>query len=41
LIDKDKQPKWQFADVQSVPNRVIEDMLTSPWGEEHPLSQLS
>lgn len=41
LIDKDRQPKWQFADVQSVPNSVIEDILTSPWGEEHPLSQLS
>ncbi|MGL4641046.1 MAG: enoyl-CoA hydratase/isomerase family protein [Shewanella sp.] len=40
LIDKDKQPKWQFADVQSVPRSVIEDMLTCPWGEDHPLRQL-
>lgn len=41
LIDKDKQPKWQFTEVQSVPGSVIEDMLSSPWGDNHPLSQLS
>ncbi|MGL5048656.1 MAG: enoyl-CoA hydratase/isomerase family protein [Shewanella sp.] len=41
LIDKDKQPQWRFKDVNSVPTAVLEQILASPWGEAHPLSQLS
>ena len=41
LIDKDKQPQWRFKDVNSVPTAVIEQILTSPWGEAHPFNQLS
>ncbi|QYJ77773.1 enoyl-CoA hydratase/isomerase family protein [Shewanella acanthi] len=40
LIDKDRQPKWQFADVKSVPDALVEQLLTSPW-EEHPLHTLA
>ncbi|MCS6240627.1 enoyl-CoA hydratase/isomerase family protein [Shewanella baltica] len=41
LIDKDRQPQWRFKDVNSVPTAVLEQILTSPWGEAHPFSQLS
>jgi enoyl-CoA hydratase/carnithine racemase len=41
LIDKDRNPKWQFADVASVPEDVLERLLTSPWeGGAHPLDNL-
>ncbi|WP_372872678.1 enoyl-CoA hydratase/isomerase family protein [Shewanella sp.] len=41
LIDKDRTPKWQFADVASVPQEVLVKLLTSPWqGQTHPLNNL-
>lgn len=41
LIDKDRQPQWRFKDVQTVPTAVLEQILACPWGEAHPLRQLS
>jgi enoyl-CoA hydratase/carnithine racemase len=41
LIDKDQKPKWQYPDVASVPETVIEDLFRSPWpAAEHPLKEL-
>ncbi|MBT1444974.1 enoyl-CoA hydratase/isomerase family protein [Shewanella sp. JM162201] len=41
LIDKDRNPKWQFADVAAVPDDVVRRLLTSPWqGQPHPLADL-
>ncbi|MCL2916727.1 enoyl-CoA hydratase/isomerase family protein [Shewanella litorisediminis] len=41
LIDKDRNPIWQYADVASVPAEVIGSLLSSPWqGEQHPLQDL-
>lgn len=41
LIDKDLQPKWQYADVASVPQEVIAELFRSPWAAEaHPLRDL-
>ena len=37
LIDKDKQPQWRFADVDSVSEDVVELHFTSPW-EQSPLT---
>lgn len=37
LIDKDKHPKWRFANVDSVPEDVVELHFTSPW-EQSPLT---
>jgi len=31
LIDKDKQPKWQFEHYSHVPNSLIEHFFTQPW----------
>ncbi len=41
LIDKDKSPRWQHADVDSVDEGRLRDMLASLWSEEaHPLRDL-
>lgn len=41
LIDKDRQPKWQYATVEEVPALAIEKLMASPWSsDEHPLNQL-
>ncbi|MCG9696913.1 enoyl-CoA hydratase/isomerase family protein [Shewanella sp. Isolate11] len=41
LIDKDRQPKWKYAGVDSVPQAVVQQLLSSPWSaSEHPLSSL-
>ena len=32
LVDKDRQPKWQFATVQDVPVDVLESFFTEPLG---------
>lgn len=41
LIDKDQQPKWQYASVDDVPSAVIDELFTSPWpADTHPLRQL-
>lgn len=41
LIDKDRQPQWRFKDVSAVPSAVIEQILVSPWPDNHPLAQLA
>lgn len=41
LIDKDQQPKWQYASVAEVPAAVIDELFRSPWSAaEHPLREL-
>ncbi|WP_088328741.1 enoyl-CoA hydratase/isomerase family protein [Lacimicrobium sp. SS2-24] len=41
LIDKDNQPKWKYADVEGVPDSLIEHFFTSPWAaQDHPLNDL-
>jgi hypothetical protein len=32
LVDKDRQPKWQFATVQDVPMDVLESFFAEPLG---------
>ena len=39
LIDKDKNPNWQFPDVSSVPNDRLEKMFEPPW-PNNPLADL-
>ena len=39
LIDKDKNPNWQFPDVNSVPNDRLEKMFEPPW-PNNPLADL-
>ncbi|MCU7376736.1 enoyl-CoA hydratase/isomerase family protein [Paucibacter sp. O1-1] len=39
LIDKDRQPKWLFNDVEAVEQSTIEQLITSPWDvSHHPLA---
>lgn len=41
LIDKDRQPKWQYQSVESVPEELIDTFFTSPWtASTHPLRML-
>ncbi|WP_110458153.1 enoyl-CoA hydratase/isomerase family protein [Shewanella algidipiscicola] len=41
LIDKDRQPQWKFASVDTVPEAAVSALLTSPWAAaEHPLATL-
>jgi enoyl-CoA hydratase/carnithine racemase len=41
LIDKDKQPKWQHANVGEVDAEEVDAFFTSPWEQqEHPLADL-
>ena len=35
LVDKDRQPKWQFAAVQDVPVDVLESFFSEPLGSPH------
>ncbi|MBT8140592.1 MAG: enoyl-CoA hydratase/isomerase family protein [Gammaproteobacteria bacterium] len=39
LIDKDRQPKWQFASIDAVPGDFVEHFFVAPW-PENPLSDL-
>lgn len=39
LIDKDNQPKWQYATVSDVPEDLLSSMVTPPW-QDNPLSDL-
>jgi enoyl-CoA hydratase/carnithine racemase len=42
LIDKDRNPQWQFSHVEDVPAAHIQALMTSPWPENaHPLNGLS
>lgn len=40
LIDKDMQPKWQYARPEDVPASVIASFFEPQWQGEHPLSML-
>ena len=41
LIDKDRQPNWQYPNVESVPKELIDTFFTSPWtASQHPLRML-
>ena len=41
LIDKDRNPQWQFSDVASIPEGFAQSLLESPWDEAtHPLKDL-
>ena len=41
LIDKDKNPQWRHADVASVPEAEVQELLTSLWSDTaHPLYDL-
>ncbi|BDM65129.1 enoyl-CoA hydratase [Shewanella sp. NFH-SH190041] len=41
LLDKDKQPQWQVASGQRVPQSLLDRLMTSPWDEaSHPLKAL-
>ena len=39
LIDKDKQPQWQFQSVDDIPAAFIDSFFTSPW-QKNPLANL-
>ncbi|MCE9678975.1 enoyl-CoA hydratase/isomerase family protein [Shewanella sp. AS1] len=41
LVDKDRQPKWQYESALTVPESVVKQLLASPWEQDsHPLAQL-
>ncbi len=41
LVDKDRNPQWQFKSVNDVDRESLERMFVPPWGEqEHPLSDI-
>lgn len=39
LIDKDRQPKWQFASIEDVPSERLDGFFDSPW-PQNPLHSL-
>ncbi len=39
LIDKDKNPAWQYATIGDVPRELVEQLFTPPW-PENPLADL-
>lgn len=39
LVEKDRNPRWQFASVEQVPADVISRFFTSPW-DAHPLADI-
>ena len=39
LIDKDKQPQWQFQCIEDIPIEFINSFFTSPW-QKNPLANL-
>tara|TARA_R110000772_G_scaffold95317_5_gene193566 strand:- start:30 stop:1160 length:1131 start_codon:yes stop_codon:yes gene_type:complete len=41
LVDKDHQPKWRYATIDSVPNETMQWFFDSPWQDNtHPLRHL-
>jgi len=40
LIDKDKNPRWQYASVRDVPKQLMADMITPPW-PSNPLANIA
>ncbi|KAF0863393.1 enoyl-CoA hydratase/isomerase family protein [Pseudomonas sp. LD120] len=41
LIDKDQQPHWHWADINSVPEAVVEAHFHKAWEGRHPLADLT
>lgn len=39
LIDKDKNPQWQFDSIEAVPDELVDGFFTSPW-DVNPLADL-
>ena len=39
LIDKDRQPAWQYSSSREIPDEVLDSFFTAPW-EENPLADL-
>jgi len=40
LIDKDKNPRWQYASVRDVPGQLMDAMVTPPW-PKNPLADIA
>jgi enoyl-CoA hydratase/carnithine racemase len=40
LIDKDKNPRWQYASVRDVPEQLMQHMVTAPW-PSNPLDNIA
>ncbi len=41
LLDKDRNPQWQFASLEAVTQEAMDKLMTSPWDEaSHPLNTL-
>ena len=40
LIDKDKNPRWQYASVRDVPRQLMASMITPPW-PDNPLADIT
>ena len=40
LIDKDKNPRWQYASVRDVPRQLLNKMITPPW-PSNPLADIA
>ncbi|MCL1057771.1 enoyl-CoA hydratase/isomerase family protein [Shewanella gelidimarina] len=41
LIDKDRNPKWLFSNVASIPSDLVSSLMISPWDEsDHPLRDM-
>ncbi|WP_162846102.1 enoyl-CoA hydratase/isomerase family protein [Seongchinamella sediminis] len=39
LIDKDRNPRWQYSDSRDIPPALLDQFFTPPWGE-NPLADL-
>ncbi len=39
LIDKDRNPKWQYSSLEEVPSALLDSFFESPWSE-NPLADL-
>ena len=40
LIDKDRQPRWQWPDIEAIDDALIERHFAPCWPGEHPLAEL-
>ena len=40
LVDKDRQPNWQFKSPEEVPVAVLDSFFQAPW-EQNPLADLT
>lgn len=39
LVDKDRKPKWQYANIAAIPEALIESFFSAPW-QDNPLADL-